>query len=67
MAGAKPTTVRPLDRAGRPKVQTVWWVIAVWAAFNAGFSGSLALALRNFCADVMCRKGVQNDRRKGAH
>jgi hypothetical protein len=44
MADAKPTIARCEDRAGRPKGQTVWWVIAVWAAFNAGFVTGLIFA-----------------------
>jgi hypothetical protein len=44
MADAKPTIARREDRAGRPKGQTVWWVIAVWVAFNAGFVTGLIFA-----------------------
>jgi hypothetical protein len=44
MAEAKPTIERREDRASRPKGQTVWWLIAVWVAFNAGFVAGLFFA-----------------------
>jgi hypothetical protein len=37
MADAKLTIARREDRAGRPKGQTGWWIVAAWVAFNAGF------------------------------